>query len=134
MSVHNARIAEFNERRSFIGGFIGGSFIGGSEARIIMGQDKALIHLWQEKRGEVGPDDLSTNLIVQLGLVTEDLNRAWYKHNTWERRQGRPVPGQAPRHPVDGGHPRRRHGGQVADFTLSCASETELRRHRHSHR
>jgi predicted phage-related endonuclease len=30
-------------------------FIGGSDARIIMGQDeKALIRLWQEKRGEVG--------------------------------------------------------------------------------
>jgi len=41
-----------------------------------MGQDeKALIRLWQEKRGEVAPEDLSTNLIVQLGLVTEDLNR-----------------------------------------------------------
>ena len=31
-------------------------FIGGSDVRIIMGQDeKALIRLWQEKRGEVGP-------------------------------------------------------------------------------
>jgi hypothetical protein len=58
-------------------------FIGGSDARIIMGQDeKALIRLWQEKRGEVGPEDLSANLIVQLGLVTEDLNRAWYERNT----------------------------------------------------
>jgi predicted phage-related endonuclease len=58
-------------------------FIGGSDARIIMGQDeKALIRLWQEKRGEVGPEDLSANLIVQLGLVTEDLNRVWYERNT----------------------------------------------------
>jgi predicted phage-related endonuclease len=48
-----------------------------------MGQDeKALIRLWQEKRGEIGPEDLSTNLIVQLGLVTEDLNRHWYERNT----------------------------------------------------
>ena len=48
-----------------------------------MGQDeKALVRLWQEKRGEVGPEDLSTNLIVQLGLVTEDLNRQWYERNT----------------------------------------------------
>jgi predicted phage-related endonuclease len=48
-----------------------------------MGQDeKALIRLWQEKRGEVGPEDLSANLIVQLGLVTEALNRAWYERNT----------------------------------------------------
>jgi predicted phage-related endonuclease len=59
------------------------SFIGGSDTRIIMGQDeKALIRLWQEKRGEVGPEDLSGNLIVQLGLVTEDLNRQWYERNT----------------------------------------------------
>jgi predicted phage-related endonuclease len=58
-------------------------FIGGSDARIIMGQDeKALIRLWQEKRGEIGPEDLSTNLIVQLGLATEDLNRTWYERNT----------------------------------------------------
>ena len=58
-------------------------FIGGSDARIIMGQDeKALIRLWQEKRGEVGPEDLSANLIVQLGVVTEDLNRACYERNT----------------------------------------------------
>jgi predicted phage-related endonuclease len=36
-------------------------FIGGSDARIIMGQDeKALMRLWQEKRGEVGPEDLSS--------------------------------------------------------------------------
>jgi predicted phage-related endonuclease len=58
-------------------------FVGGSDARIIMGQDeKALIRLWQEKRGEVGPEDLSGNLIVQLGLATEDLNRTWYERNT----------------------------------------------------
>src|SRR5271157_3467275 len=58
-------------------------FIGGSDARIIMGQDeKALIRLWQEKRGEAGPEDLSGNLIVQLGKVTEDLNRTWYERNT----------------------------------------------------
>ena len=42
----------------------------------------ALLRLWREKRGEVEPRDLSTNLIVQLGLVTEDLNRRWYEANT----------------------------------------------------
>jgi predicted phage-related endonuclease len=58
-------------------------FIGGSDARIIMGSDEAaLIRLWQEKRGAVEPADLSGNLIVQLGLVTEDLNRRWYEANT----------------------------------------------------
>ena len=54
------------------------SFIGGSDARIIMGNDEgALLRLWKEKRGEDEPEDLSGNLIVQLGLVTEDLNRRW---------------------------------------------------------
>jgi predicted phage-related endonuclease len=54
-------------------------FIGGSDARIIMGTDEAaLLRLWREKRGEVEPEDLSGNLIVQLGLATEDLNRRWY--------------------------------------------------------
>ena len=58
-------------------------FIGGSDARIIMGNDEvALLRLWREKRGEVEPEDLSGNLIVQLGLTTEDLNRRWYQANT----------------------------------------------------
>jgi predicted phage-related endonuclease len=59
------------------------SFIGGSDARIIMGADeKALLRLWREKRGEVEPEDLSGNLIVQLGNVTEHLNRHWFERNT----------------------------------------------------
>ena len=58
-------------------------FIGGSDARIIMGDDEAaLIRLWREKRGEVEPEDLSGNLIVQLGAVTEELNRLWFERNT----------------------------------------------------
>src|SRR6266540_6319470 len=58
-------------------------FIGGSDVRIIMGGDEAaLLRLWREKRGEAEPEDLSGNLIVQLGLVTEDLNRHWYERNT----------------------------------------------------
>src|ERR1700732_1196727 len=58
-------------------------FIGGSDARIIMGNDEtALVRLWREKRGEAEPEDLSNNLIVQLGTVTEDLNRRWYERNT----------------------------------------------------
>src|ERR1700693_1417063 len=58
-------------------------FIGGSDARVIMGDDEAaLARLWQEKRGEAEPEDLSGNLIVQLGLVTENLNRLWYQRNT----------------------------------------------------
>jgi predicted phage-related endonuclease len=60
-------------------------FIGGSDVRIIMGDDEAALHrLWQEKRGEVEPEDLSGNLVVQLGIVTEELNRRWYESNSGE--------------------------------------------------
>jgi predicted phage-related endonuclease len=58
-------------------------FVGGSEARIIMGNDEeALLRLWREKRGEIKPEDLSGNLVVQLGVVTEELNRHWFEANT----------------------------------------------------
>jgi predicted phage-related endonuclease len=58
-------------------------FIGGSDARIIISDDEAaLLRLWGEKRGEVGPEDLSGNLIVQLGNATEELNRRWYEANS----------------------------------------------------
>src|SRR5947209_2953483 len=58
-------------------------FIGGSDARTVMGDDEAaLLRLWREKRGEVEPEDLSGNLIVQLGVTTEALNRLWFERNT----------------------------------------------------
>jgi hypothetical protein len=67
VDAHGFRIADSAGRRSFIGG---------SDARIIMGTDEAaLLRLWREKRGEVEPEDLSGNLIVQLCLATEALNR-----------------------------------------------------------
>src|SRR6202140_88126 len=74
MHLKPKQIADSHDRRSFIGG---------SDARVIMGSDEAmLVRLWREKRGEVEPEDLSDNLIVQLGSVTEDLNRRWYERNT----------------------------------------------------
>jgi len=58
-------------------------FIGGSDARVILGNNEAaLLRLWREKRGEVEPEDLSGNLVIQLGVATEDLNRRWYQANT----------------------------------------------------
>ena len=61
-------------------------FIGGSDARIVMGGDEAaLVRLWQEKRGEIEPQDLSGELVVQLGRVTEELNRAWYERTSGHR-------------------------------------------------
>ena len=48
-----------------------------------MGTDEpALLRLWQEKRREIEPEDLSGNLLVQLGVATEPLNRHWYERNT----------------------------------------------------
>lgn len=61
----------------------GKSFLGGPDALTIMGNDEAkLLLLWQEKRGERPVDDLSGNLMFQLGSVTEDLNRRWFERNT----------------------------------------------------
>jgi predicted phage-related endonuclease len=66
-------------------------FIGGSDARIIMGTDEAsLIRLWREKRGEAEPPDYSDNLLVQLGLATEPLNRRWFKKTTGQGITSRP--------------------------------------------
>jgi hypothetical protein len=48
-----------------------------------MGNDEdALIRLWREKRGEAESPDFSDNLLVQLGLATEPLNRRWYEKTT----------------------------------------------------
>src|SRR5205085_5952231 len=59
------------------------NMVGGSDAKVIVGQDEAgLIRVWREKRGEIEPPDLSGNLIVQLGVVTESLNRHWFERNT----------------------------------------------------
>src|SRR5262249_56214194 len=90
MAAHIRRIADSATRRSFIGG---------SDARIIMGGDEvALVRLWREKRGEAEPEDLAGNLIVQLGRATEELNRFWYERNTG--RQVRDVQSRA-RHPAN---------------------------------
>jgi predicted phage-related endonuclease len=51
-----------------------------------MGTDEnALLRLWREKRGEATSEDLSSNLVVQLGSVTEELNRVWYERNSGRR-------------------------------------------------
>ena len=53
--------------------------IGGSDANIIMsGDDAKVLRLWEEKTGQREAEDLSGVLPVQMGLVTEALNRHWY--------------------------------------------------------
>ena len=74
MTALTSRVANSPKRRTFIGG---------SDARVVMGADEtALQRLWREKRGEAEPEDLSGNLIVQLGLATEPLNRQWYERTS----------------------------------------------------
>jgi predicted phage-related endonuclease len=74
LQLENAPIYANPDRRGFIGG---------SDARTIMGTDEAtLLRLWREKRGEAEPPDFSDNLLVQLGIATESLNRSWYEKTT----------------------------------------------------
>ncbi|MGY4607019.1 putative phage-related endonuclease [Bradyrhizobium sp. USDA 4474] len=70
------------------------TFISGSDALVIMGDDQdKLIRLWREKRGEALPLDLSNDLIVQLGRITEHLNRRLYERASGHKVQDlrRPV-------------------------------------------
>jgi hypothetical protein len=62
MNVHNEMVADSANRRSFIGG---------SDAQIIIGDDEAaLLRILGEKRGEAEPEALFTDLIVHLGLAS----------------------------------------------------------------
>jgi predicted phage-related endonuclease len=86
--ANSPRVGEFDDKQilRLADSMSRRSFIGGSDARIIMGSDEAaLARLWREKRGEAAPEDLSGNLVVQLGAATEDLNRSWYECNTNRR-------------------------------------------------
>ena len=88
-------------------------FIGGSDAREIMGGDEeALLRLWQEKRGEVEPEDLSGNLIVQLGPRNGGPESALVRGQYRPGHHGYPEKGPAPRPAVDGSDARRAGSGQ----------------------
>lgn len=59
------------------------SGIGGSDANTILSGDEArILHLWQERRGEVEPEDLSRVLPVMMGCWTETFNRMWFARET----------------------------------------------------
>lgn len=61
--------------------------IGGSDANVLLsGNGERIRRLWQEKRGELAPEDLSSVLPVALGSWTEAFNRQWF-----ERLSGRSV-------------------------------------------
>lgn len=58
-------------------------YINASEAPTICGGDGAArLRLWQEKTGQVEPEDLSGVLPVQLGSYTEPFNAAWFERVT----------------------------------------------------
>jgi hypothetical protein len=92
-------------------------FIGGSDARVIMGTGEvALLRLWREKRGEAEPEDLSGNLIVQLGVATEATQSTMVRAQHRPDCNGRPAAGGAPRDPLFGRHTGRHgrgHRGRV---------------------
>jgi hypothetical protein len=52
------------------------------------GDEKKLLRLWREKRGEAEPEDLSDILAVQMGSFTEPFNAAWFEKNTGFRVSG----------------------------------------------
>jgi len=52
-------------------------FIGGSDAVTIMSGQ--WYNLWEIKTGRKEPDDLSDNLAVQLGILSESLNLQWFE-------------------------------------------------------
>jgi predicted phage-related endonuclease len=57
--------------------------LGGSDSNTIMsGNDERIYRLWQEKRGEVGPEDLSDVLPVLMGSFTEPFNAYWFEKQT----------------------------------------------------
>ena len=83
-------------------------FIGGSDARIIVGGDEgALIRLWREKRGEIAPEDFSGNLIVQLGVANRGPQSALVSGQHRPDPYRRRAPGLASDAAVDGGNAGR---------------------------
>ena len=58
------------------------SYIGGSDANVIVGGDPdRLLRLWRSKRGEE-VEELPSTLAMVMGNWTEDLNRQWFERET----------------------------------------------------
>ena len=65
------------------------------------GDAAALLRLWREKRARPSRRTCPANLIVQLGLATERVNRQWYERAT--RQVVKAKLGAPPGDPLDGG-------------------------------
>src|SRR3954452_1715292 len=93
------------------------SFIGGSDARIIMGADEAaLVRLWREKRGEAEPPDYSNNLIIQLGVAIGDRKPTLVRKIDRTGHQRRPELDSPSSDPLDGRDAGRSRGGHRRGF------------------
>lgn len=96
--------------------------LGGSDANIIMGGDeKKLLRLWREKRGEAEPEDLSDILAVKMGSFTEPFNVAWFEKNTGYAVIGS---GKLAKHPTIN-HMRATLDGEVVE-NFGADNESEL--------
>jgi putative phage-type endonuclease len=59
------------------------NYVGASDANILMGGDpEKILQLWKEKVGQAEPEDLSDNLLVQMGVYCEPMNLAWFTKQT----------------------------------------------------
>jgi len=89
-----------------------------------MGNDEAvLLRLWREKRGEIEPEDLTDNLMVQLGSVTEEFNRRWYQKTSMSISRG-----SKPRFHQQ--RPKHRIVDRATKMAVHPMSETGQSRHR----
>lgn len=61
--------------------------IGSSDAAAALGLDphKTPFRLWQEKRGEIEPEDLSQNMAVRLGIKLEPVVAEFFEEETGKR-------------------------------------------------
>src|SRR5215207_7929630 len=105
------------------------SYVGGSDARTILGKDEnALLRLWQEKRGELAPEDLSGNLIVQFGCATEEPALVRARDGAQYRRG--PTLRPPPQARLDGCDPGRNRAGRRRGVRGEVHAALELRRGR----
>jgi hypothetical protein len=81
---------------------------------------------WREKRGELEPENLSGNLVVEPGTATEELDRRWHERNT-----SRAVGGvqNRLRHPVLRWKPGKRRGASSNEIPWKSRSAFQCRKY-----
>ena len=75
MSIPEPKTKAWHDRRRLT--------LGGSDANILLnGSASDILNLWRIKTGAAEPENLDDVFRVQLGIVTEDLNAAWFERKT----------------------------------------------------